>query len=96
MSNKFLAREGDDLKNVLDHITQFIKVSNYKDIMVNTRNGSYSGRFLQRGSQFLLLATETRSTNLDSGNKVYQIHYITISSIIGITIDTDKDLDLPD
>ena len=96
MSSKFLAREGDNLKNVLDHITQFVKDSNYKNITVSTTNGSYSGRFLQRGSQFLLLATETRSTNLDSGNKVFQVHYIAISSIIGITIDTDQDLDLPD
>ncbi len=96
MNSKFLAREGDDLKNVLDHITQFIKDSNYKDIIVSTINNSYSGRFLQRGSHFLLLANETRSTNLGSGNKVFQIHYIAISSIIGITIDTDEDLNVPE
>ncbi len=92
MSNKFLAREGDDLKNVLDHIPQLIKESNYKDIIVSTINNSYNGRFIQRGSHFLLLRNETRHTNLESGNKVHQIHYISISSIIGITIETDQGL----
>ena len=94
MSSTFLGREGDGLKNTLDHITELIKGSNYENMIVNTMNTSYSGRFLRRGTHFLLLANETRNTNLNSGNKVFQIHYITISSIMGITIDTDKELQL--
>ena len=95
MSNKFLAREGDDLKNVLDHVTQLVNEGKYKDLIVSTINGSYAGRFLQRGTHFLLLATETRNTNLESGNKVHQVHYIAISSIIGVTIDTDEEIAFP-
>ncbi len=91
-----MARESDDLKSVLDHITTLVNKSKYNDVSVTTVNTSYRGRFLQRGNYFLLLANETRHTNLESGNKVHQIHYITISSIIGITIETDKEFQLPE
>ncbi len=94
--SKFMGRESDTLKNVLDHITPLINKSKYKDVSVTTTNTSYQGRFLERGNHFLLLANETRHTNLESGNKVHQIHYIAISSIIGITIETDEEFQLPE
>ncbi len=91
-----MARESDDLKNVLDHVTEIVNKSKYQNMTINTRSTSYHGRFLQRGSHFLLLANETRHTNLESGNKVHQIHYIAIPSIIGVTIETDQEFQLPE
>lgn len=72
--------------DVIDKSLSLIKESGYKNIDVITRSGSFSGEFINKTEEVLILKMKTGSTNLKAGKEKMQLSLIRLDSIEAISI----------
>lgn len=87
----FELRHSDGIRDVLLRLDQIVRGGRRApQVTIHTTGGRFTGELAQITSRFAVLQVWTGRTNLTSGDRVYEYHYIVLTAITAVSLETER------